>query len=138
MIQFQKIRRMYIFFQVLADFHLQLLFLYFQNLNFCLFSRFDQSTKDGIVFFILSSALELSSYGKVCVEQVTTHMFPCYFLCPIPPLCYFMMHDSLFFYLHLSFVFFSGRFSQLHWRKKIYFIRLMCFFFLSASSILSA
>ncbi|XP_039121366.1 uncharacterized protein At3g06530-like [Dioscorea cayenensis subsp. rotundata] len=34
-----------------------------ENIN----KRFDQSTKDGILFFILSSALELSSYGKLAV-----------------------------------------------------------------------
>ncbi|KAJ0970619.1 hypothetical protein J5N97_018578 [Dioscorea zingiberensis] len=34
-----------------------------ENVN----KRFDQSTKDGILFFILSSALKLSSYGKLTI-----------------------------------------------------------------------
>jgi hypothetical protein len=34
------------------------------------FSRFDQSTKEKILAFILGSALKLSDYGKVCSLSV--------------------------------------------------------------------
>lgn len=37
------------------------------------FSRFDQSTKEKILAFILGSALKLSDYGKVCSLSVITY-----------------------------------------------------------------
>jgi hypothetical protein len=43
-------------------------------------SRFDQSTKEDILAFILGSAQRLSDYGKVCSLS-----FFCIFACPFFP-----------------------------------------------------